>query len=138
MITLLCPLWGCQTGTPGSIRVHSSLKTVDWMILRLLRPEAISSKSMAALEGRREERVVTQKVEVVTEGKWEWSQRESGSGHRGKVRVVTEGRWEWLQREGEEVVIRKKGVGVLRKNTGKWEWSVSKQEVVSYTKQEEF
>ena len=52
MMTFGFPLVGCQAGTPGSISLHSSLKTADWMILRLFRPAAISSKSMADLMRR--------------------------------------------------------------------------------------
>ena len=52
MMTLFFPLVGCQTGTPGSINLHSSLNTADSMIQRLLRPAAMSSKSITDLRDR--------------------------------------------------------------------------------------
>ena len=55
MMTLFFPLVGCQTGTPGSINLHSSLNTADWMIQRLLRPAAMSSKSITDLRDREKE-----------------------------------------------------------------------------------
>ena len=58
IMTLFLPLLGCQTCTPGSIKVQSSLNTVDWIIRRLLRPEAISSKSMAALWNAEKKRLL--------------------------------------------------------------------------------
>lgn len=74
MMTFFLPLVGCQAFTPGSIscKFHwkyvpqgnklyrtlaesctltSSLNTADWIIRRLLRPAAISSKSMTDLQG---------------------------------------------------------------------------------------
>ena len=47
MMILFFPFVGCHAGTPGSMSRHNSLNTADWIIRLLLRPAAISSKSMA-------------------------------------------------------------------------------------------
>ena len=52
MMTLFFPLVGCQTGTPGSINLHSSFNTADSMIRHLLSPAAMSSKSITDLRDR--------------------------------------------------------------------------------------
>ena len=50
MITFDFPLTGCHTGTPGSSNLHNSLNTDVCIILLLLRPAPISSKSIADLK----------------------------------------------------------------------------------------